>query len=165
MKLEKNKLIQQKVIQQNDGSATTSSVEKQWSEETLLLLPVFVQKFALSQISDNLSKKFHEVLSDYYKNEFAKIFVLNNNEVEKSNPNAQLAIKKISQLADNFRAFIQRMNDLYSEDNFDLNSPINESPEENVNQSPGVASIDSNAPDYNISCVDSPEVRRDKFAN
>ena len=88
MKLEKNKLIQQKVIQQNDGSATTSSVEKQWSEETLLLLPVFVQKFALSQISDNLSKKFHEVLSDYYKNEFAKIFVLNNNEVEKSNPNA-----------------------------------------------------------------------------
>jgi hypothetical protein len=57
------------------------------------------------------------------------------------------------------------MNDLYSEDNFDLNSPINESPEENVNQSPGVASIDSNAPDYNISCVDSPEVRRDKFAN
>jgi hypothetical protein len=36
-----------------------------------------------------------------------------------------LAIQKINQLADNFRAFIQRMNDLYSEDTFDLNSPMN----------------------------------------
>lgn len=54
------------------------------------------------------------------------------------------------------------MNDLYSEDNFDLNSPIDESPEESVNQSPEMASIDRIAPDYNISCVDSLEVKRDK---